>query len=192
MAGPWVRGVLVTLLTLGVVGTMYEVAMIRFAPILYGRYDRYDPWQIVNPGGLDTDRQGGKRTYALRSVYETLNAQLPASAIIQHNPATENFVPQALYSGHDFVAGDLGCVTAFGGDQSVCNQRVRRLVALFKLGSGNVEAICQDYGIDVLVAKDTDPAWHDRSSWIWSQRPVVANDYVRAFSCATATADVHP
>lgn len=178
---PWLRGALATFMILGILGTAYEVFMIRMSPILYDR------WQVADPGWLDTDRQSGKRTYALRRLYESLNEQLPASAVIQHNPATRNSVSHALYSGHDFVAGGLDCGTAFGGDPALCDQRVRRLVALFEFNADSLESTCLDYGIDVMVAKDTDPAWHDPSSWIWSQHPVIANRYVRAFLCGAAT-----
>jgi CRISPR/Cas system-associated exonuclease Cas4 (RecB family) len=32
-------------------------------------------------------------------------------------------------------------------------------------------------------AIDTDPAWSDRRSWVWTQPPVFANRYVRLFRC---------
>jgi hypothetical protein len=184
---PWLRGALAALLILGALGTAYEVFMIRMSPILYDR------WQIADPGWLDTDRQGGKRIYALRQLYESLNEQLPASAVIQPNPATRNSVSSTLYSGHDFAAGGLDCGTAFGGDRALCDQRVRRLVLLFARNIGSLESVCHDYGIDVMVAEDTDPAWHDPSSWVWSQRPIVANNYVRAFRCnASAAPGIQP
>ena len=61
----WFRGALATLLILGTLGTAYEVFIIRMSPILYDR------WQIADPGWLDTDRQGGRRTYALRRPLRT-------------------------------------------------------------------------------------------------------------------------
>ena len=181
---PWICGALATLLILGTLGTAYEVFMIRMAPVLYDR------WQIADPGWLDTDQQGGKRTYALRGLYESLNEQLPASAVIQPNPLARNLVPDALYSGHDFAAGGPDCGTALGGDRSACDQRVRGLRALFEFDGTGLADACRDYGIDVVIAKDTDPEWHNPSSWIWSQRPIVANNYVRAFRCNPAASAI--
>ncbi|MFZ3211162.1 MAG: hypothetical protein WA188_06565 [Terriglobales bacterium] len=177
---PWARGALATLLILGILGTTYEVFMLRMFPVLSDR------GSVAGLNWVDPDRQFGKRTYALRSAYEVLDAQLPASAVIQDNPATRDPIPDALYSGHDAAAGGLDCGTAFGGERGVCDERVQRLVALFE-SDGNLESACRDYGIDVVVAKDTDRAWRHRSSWIWTQNPTISNDYVRAFRCATAT-----
>ena len=178
---PLLRAALAGLLLLGTLGTAYEVFMIRMSPILWDR------WQIAELPWLDTDQRAGKRAFALRRIYEFLNQQLPASAVIQPNPSTRDWVHDALYSGHDFAAGGLDCGTAFGGDPALCGQRVRRLQALFEVKGGSLESVCRDYGIDVLVAKDTDPAWHDPSSWIWTEHPMAANNYVRAFRCGTAT-----
>jgi hypothetical protein len=183
--GPWARRAVAVLLILGVFGTAYETFMIRMAPLLRERV------QVAGLGWLDSDRQSAKRTYALRSLYESLDAQLPASAVIQHNPVTQNVIVHALYSGHDAAAGSPDCGTAFGGDPEVCGQRVRRLAALFEIPGGNPDDACQAYGIDVIVAKDTDGAWRNASSWIWTQRPVFANNYVRAFRCRSVTVAVY-
>jgi len=40
------------------------------------------------------------------------------------------------------------------------------------------------------VAKDTDPSWRDPASWVWTERPVFANAYIRLFACRTAIAKV--
>jgi hypothetical protein len=181
----WVRRTVAALLVVGVLGTAYEVFMIRMAPVLYDR------WGIAGIGWMEPDWKLGKRNYAVRSLYEALNAQLPSSATIQHNPNTKNFIPHGLYSGHDAAAGAPDCGIAFGGDPQLCRQRVARLAALFA-NQGNPERVCQDYQLDVLVAKDTDPAWRDRTSWVWSEPPLVANAYARAFRCGMATAGIKP
>jgi hypothetical protein len=183
---PWERRVLAVLLILGVLGTAYEGLMIRMATFLHDR------WQLAGLNWMDADGQFGKRTYALRSAYEALQAQLPASAVIQHNPVAPNSVTHSMYSEHDAVAGTPDCGIAFGGDSRECTARVRNLSALFTLPGGVPEDACRAYALDVLIAQDTDPAWHDPSSWIWLRRPVVANDYVRAFSCGAMAAGIRP
>jgi hypothetical protein len=42
--------------------------------------------------------------------------------------------------------------------------------------------------VDVLVAKDTDSAWSDRDGWVWREKPMYANSYVRLFGCGLRTA----
>lgn len=198
-AGPvprlWVRGALATLLLLGVLGTAYQVFMLRLFPYLSDRRT------IVGISWVDTrDRQFGKRAYALRSAYEALDAQLPASTIVQSNPANEFPILHMLYSGHDSAAatpaGDPECGTAFGGDPRVCALRMQQLAGLFDLpdggnGDGNGDAACREYGIGAIVVENSDRVWREPSSWIWSQPPVVANDYVRAFRCGSATPGTH-
>jgi hypothetical protein len=183
---PWVRRALATLLILGMLGTAYQVFMLRMFPVLLDR------GAIAGQSWVAPGRQFGKRAYALRSAYEVLDAQLPASAVLQSSPSTQDPILHMLYSGHDAAAGNGECGTDFGGDPGVCALRLRKLAGLFELpDGGNLDATCREYGIDAVVVEDSDPVWREPSSWIWSRRPAVANDYVRAFRCGTAPDSIH-
>ncbi|HLM79720.1 MAG TPA: hypothetical protein VK302_03715 [Terriglobales bacterium] len=181
--GRWVRGVLATLLILGMVSTAYQVFMLRMFPVLVDRETiagLSSSWVLAN-------RQFGKRAYALRSAYEVLDAQLPSSAVLQSNPSTEDLILHMLYSGHDAAAGNGGCGTTFGGDPGLCAPRLQKLAGLFELPDGsNLDATCREYGIDAVVVEDSDRVWREPSSWVWIRHPAVANNYVRAFRCGTA------
>ena len=184
--GPWARGALATLLILGVLGTAYQVFMLRMFPVLVDR------GAFRGLSWTDPDRQFGKRAYALRSAYEVLDAQLPSSAVLQSNPHAKDPILYMLYSGHDAAAGDAGCGTDFGGDSGLCALRVQKLAGLFTFPDGSdLDAVCQEYGIDAFVVEDLDRVWREPSSWVWSRRPVVANDYVRAFRCGQAAGNSH-
>ena len=184
--GPWARGALATLLILGVLGTAYQVFMLRMFPVLVDR------GAFRGLSWIDPDRQFGKRAYALRSAYEVLDAQLPSSAVLQSNPHAKDPILYMLYSGHDAAAGDAGCGTDFGGDSGLCALRVQKLAGLFTFPDGSdLDAVCQEYGIDAFVVEDLDRVWREPSSWVWSRRPVVANDYVRAFRCGQAAGNSH-
>jgi hypothetical protein len=175
---PWVCTVLATLLILGVLGTGYQMFMLRMYPVLVDRM------AITGLSWVAPNRQFGKRAYALRSAYETLNAQLPSSAVLQANPYTRDPILHMLYSGHDSAAADRGCGTDFGGDAGVCAERVPKLAGLFRLPNGSdLDAVCAGYGIAAVVVEDADLVWRDPSSWIWTRHPLIANDYVRAFRC---------
>ena len=179
--GSWARGTLATLLILGILGTAHQVFMLRMFPVLLDR------GEIAGRSWLVTDRQFGKRAYALRSVYEALDAQLPSSAVLQSNPIAQDTILQMLYSGHDAAACGSDCGTIFGGDPDLCAPRLQKLNGLFELPDGSsLDATCREYGIDAVVVEDSDPVWREPSSWIWSRRPAVANDYVRAFRCGAA------
>jgi len=183
---PWDRGALATLLILGVFGTAYQAFMLRMYPVLV------DCGAIAGESWVAPARQFGKRTYALRSAYEVLDAQMLSSAVVQSNPFTEDPILHMLYSGHDSAAGNGECGTTFGGDAGVCALRLQRLEGLFELPDGSdLDAACREYGIDTVVVEDSDRVWQEPSSWIWNRHPVVANDYVRAFRCGAAAAGIH-
>jgi len=183
---PWARGALATLLILGILGTAYQVFMLRMFPVLLDR------GAIAGLSWVAPNRQFGKRAYALRSAYEVLDAQLPSSAVLQSNPAKEDLILHMLYSGHDAAAGNGECGTTFGGDPGLCALRLQKLAGLFELpDGGNLDATCREYGIDAVVVEDSDRVWQEPSSWIWSRQPVVANDYVRAFRCGTTASGAH-
>jgi len=175
---PWARGALATLLILGILGTAYQVFMLRMFPVLLDR------GAIAGLSWVASDRQFGKRAYALRTAYEVLDAQLPSSAVLQSNPSTQDPILHMLYSGHDVAAGNGECGTTFGGDPGLCALRLRKLAGLFELPDGSdLDATCREYGINAVVVEDSDRVWREPSSWIWRRHPAVANDYVRAFRC---------
>jgi hypothetical protein len=51
---------------------------------------------------------------------------------------------------------------------------------------------CESIPADILVAKDTDAVWKDRRSWVWTEKPVYANSYIRLFACKTHTLRAGP
>ena len=173
-----VKIVLAALLVLGALGTTYQLFMLRMFPVLVDRE------VIAGPSWVVPHRHFGERAEALRSAYQTLNAQLPSSAIFQDNPDSQDLILRMLYSGHDAAAGNGECGTIFGGDAGVCSQRVRRLLTLFNLPEGSdLDATCSEFGINALIVEDADRVWRESDSWVWKRQPSVANDYVRAFHC---------
>jgi hypothetical protein len=186
LSARWTRGVLAILLLLGVVGTAFQVFMLRMFPVLSDR------GVIAGPGWMPEDRNFGKRAFALRSAYEALDRDLPPSAVFQNNPETENYILHMLYSAHDAAASNGRCSTDFGGDALVCDARLRRLNRIFNRSDpGEPDATCREYGIDAVLVEDSDGVWSDRSSWAWSQMPLFANDFFRAFRCGVLN-DTHP
>jgi hypothetical protein len=174
------KSLLRVLLVLGVAGVLYDLAILRFYPLLS------DAGRVPKIGWLAGDRQLGLRTYANREAYQWLRARTPQQAIIQQNPHPvyqETFY--GLYANRQTVAEDANCGAGFGGDPRECGPVLARLTPLFAAGAGSrsFADTCQNLPIDILVAKDTDPAWQDRNSWVWTRTPIFANDFVRLFSC---------
>ncbi|HEY1494503.1 MAG TPA: hypothetical protein VGF49_08160, partial [Candidatus Solibacter sp.] len=84
------------------------------------------------------------------------------------------------------------CLAAFGGDPKDCPPVLARLQGIFpppgQPPSTDIQEVCAALPVDVLVAKDTDGAWSNRASWVWREKPVYANHYVRMFRCGLRTA----
>ena len=166
---------LTALVALGVAGTVYDVLMLRFFPVMADA-------GIVSPAGwMAPDRQLGERTYAAREAY----AHLPAAARLQFNPHVDLQDTYAfLYSSRQIVAADEGCLANFGGDPADCAAMAPQLKPFYDSPAPqSIAGLCRTLPVDVLVAKDLDPVWSDRQSWVWKESPIFANGYFRLFSC---------
>jgi hypothetical protein len=138
------------------------------------------------------DREFGKRTYAARAAYEWAHSATPETATIQFNPEVVFQETTAmLYADRRAVAADTACNVNFGGDPKLCAPMVARLSELYHGSGGGTDAVCATLPIDVVVAKDTDPVWSDRGSWVWRQPADYASRYVRLFRCRKERASLH-
>lgn len=170
------------LLALGLIGTGYQVVMLRAFPILMdeGKLEGTALW-------LGDTHRFGEQTYALREAYEGLGRLLPAEAVIQYNPFAPAFIAHQFYSGHDAAIGLPLCGANFGGNVNQCIPRMVSAASLFsKLSqdeSANLDLTCNTYGIDAVLVDDSDPVWGKRDSWVWGRQPLLSNDHVRAFAC---------
>jgi hypothetical protein len=172
------------LIILGVLGSLNEVASLRAYPIVSDLADvpRYQ-W-------LAMDHELGRRTYALRTVYEQLKTELPPGAIVQHNPnGIPGDLPYGLYADRPVAAETPGCGILFGGDPKLCVSVLASLKPVFEgsLPAGEVDRTCSEWSISALLVKDTDPAWSDKKSWVWQRPPSIANEFVRTFPCGERT-----
>jgi len=175
--GFWGRQILAICLAIGTASTIFQMFMLRSAPMLTDR------GSITATHWVVSGQHFGRRAFALRSVYESTSLQLPPSAVLQRNPASRNIILHMLYSGHDEAAGNFDCWSDFGGDSAVCKLRVQSIVPIFFLPAADVDSVCRDYEISAVVVEDQDPVWQDPSSWVWSRQPLAANDFVRVIRC---------
>lgn len=172
------RALLSGLLILGAAGTSYDVLILRFFPVLadQGITAKF-PWMAGDP-------DLGKRNYAGREAFEWTTRATPADAVIQFNPKVVfQDMPAFLYSARRFAAANQNCMSAFGGDPALCPDMIAKLNLLYSSSPAPLASVCGNLPIDILVAKDTDPAWGDRQGWVWNTQPVYANAYYRVFRC---------
>ena len=166
------RPAIAALLVLGVAGSLYEVCMVRFYYVISGGFD-------------------GKRSYAIRQLYEGLKQMLAENAVVQHDP---NHLPgdvfYGLYADRQAAAETSQCGVVFGGDPALCPGVIGPINDLFEkpgaIAPENINTVCESLSIDTLVVKDGDKVWADKNSWVWKRQPILANDYARAFLCGRA------
>jgi len=176
------RILLAVLLAVGCLGVVYDLAILRFYPLLS------DMGKVPKIIWLASDEKLGLRTYANRKAYEWLKASSSMYTIVQQNPnpaIQDTFY--GLYADRRTVAEATDCGTTFGGDARECAPVVDKLMKLFP-GDGastpkSFREVCGSLPIDFVVARDTDAVWNDRSSWVWTAKSIYANDFVRLFSC---------
>jgi hypothetical protein len=173
---------LLVLAVLGLAGTVYDQALLRFYPPLS------DAKVLPKVPWLAADEKLGERTYANREAYEWLRAHSKATAMLQQNslPVVQDSFYE-LYANRRTVAEDVQCATQFGGDPEACEPLQDDLRPLFESQSGadKLDAVCATLPIDFVVAKDTDAAWRNPDSWVWLREPVFNNRFVRIFPCVT-------
>jgi hypothetical protein len=131
---------------------------------------------------ISPDGHFGERDFALRQTYEWLDSHIPTDAIVQPNPEAFQEVYGGLYSNRQYALESI-FFSNFGGNDAAFREYSARLPRIFHPGNDPVP-ICRELHIDVLVFKDIDPIWQDRSSWIWHHTPLYANDRSLAFPCA--------
>jgi hypothetical protein len=171
------KAVLGLFLILGAAGTMCDLVLVRLYPVMA------DAGKVPPLDWMGPDRQVGKRTYASRAAYEWVHQAIPETAVIQANPNVsfqETF--SMYYADRRNVAADTGCLTAFGGDPAECPDVVRPIERIYA-AADSLRKLCERIPADLLVAKDTDTVWANRNSWVWTERPLYANAYVRLFAC---------
>ncbi len=176
------KAFLVLLLVVGVGGTLYDVSILRLYPVLADR------GLVGMPGWMAPDRRLGARTYAVRAAYEWAERTLDVHATVQYDPhVIIQDTPAFYYADRAAVAGNEDCLATFGGDPALCDPMVAKLNEIYPTkGSApaSLADVCGSLPLDVVVAKDSDPVWRLRSSWVWQEKPVFANHYVRMFRCS--------
>jgi hypothetical protein len=177
----WLREVSALALLIGILCTICQALMQRFAlPMNEGVAAR-----LQNPA---PDRLS-RTVYASVIGYGQLNRRISKDVVVQYNPALPNeffrVINLAWINHQSVVESDKeGCGSTLGGDARGCPIIAAALDALFN-GSSAEQAlvVCHEFGIQYLVATIYDPAWTNRSSWVWRLRPVVANQDFRALDC---------
>ena len=132
-------------------------------------------------------RKWGERTFALREAFCFVNEEFPPNVIVQNNPSVETLVlTQGLYGMRQTVAAGELYAFIYGDFPETFQALAPAILPIFEdlqISYPEVQSICSQQKIDVLVAKDLDPVWADKNSWLWNTPPIFANNYARVYDC---------
>lgn len=123
----------------------------------------------------------------LRRTYEWISANTPPDALLQHDPTPALEALHAVYGNRQVAFSDWQYGTLYGVDPVRAVSLRTELAALFaapSLPAAAAAALAGRYGITTLVAKAEDPAWRNRSSWVWATPPRFATGSTRVIAVA--------
>jgi hypothetical protein len=164
------------LVLIGVLATAYDLASTRL----------YAPLKSAYGDAAFTDR-----FYAMRQAYRWLNSNVPDTAIVQHNPDVDKDFYHELYSRHSVIVSDRILGTLLGVSEERFNPVASQVAAAFSNPDQDevvrAKEMCQEFPINVIMVKDTDPVWNNSQSWVWRLEPIFSNGFARVFACEQLT-----
>jgi hypothetical protein len=177
----WLRSVASFALIIGIVSTLCQGLMLRFLiPI----------GEAHQSAANQPDAHSFPHYAYLSNIgYRALNASIPRDAVVQYNVNSSLpywTVPDRIGIQHQsaIFSDQLWCGSELGGDPSGCPTIAAAIDALYNSSTAEqARTTCRQYGIQYLVARISDPAWKDRSGWVWTLEPVVTDEEFRVLQC---------
>jgi len=177
----WLRSVGTVAIIFGGITTLYRALTLRF--IL--------PLSEVNVSAVHDPEVASlsHKAYISYIGYAKLDAAISRDAIVQFNPAKswifwKNLDLANINHQAAIASSVLWCGSELGGDPRGCAGMIDAIDPLFKGGTAeNARVTCRRFRIQYLVANIYDIAWNDRSSWVWTLKPVVSDEEFRALDC---------
>ncbi len=175
------RGTLLAMAGIGVVGTVYQLVGLRFYLPVEERLGRSDEMGL------------SERAMAWRRGFDEMDHSIPTAAIIQFNGAQpSDFVRYAeILNVRRQAANSLpGCASPFGGEAAACAEVEKRVARLFSpvagvaLSPAEAQAECGKIGVSYLVVTRWDSVWADQQGWVWRLPAAVDTGEVRVVGCA--------
>lgn len=177
----WLRSIGSLALIFGIIATVYQVLILRFyAPLADANMHASQDPAADNPF---------HNAYISSIGYGQMDRSIASNAIVQYNPTSSNLLDidlDFLWVDHQIAisSDQQGCGSELGGDPSGCPAMAAAIDSLFK-GAPAEQArnTCRQFGIQYLVARVYDPAWNDKTGWVWALPPVVPDQEFRALDC---------
>ncbi len=165
------------MLVVGYLTMSLEFFSLRVWPLLV------DTKIVGVPNGFSPDAHLGERTYSARLAYTYLEEHVPTDAITQNNPFGFLDRPSGLYGTHQMAISDR---TIYGVQLETYYAIANDVGSMFAGQAedwGSIDAKCEQYFIDVIIVKDTDPLWSELLLLKKYRLPLYENEYYSIYIC---------
>ena len=142
-----------------------------------------DAGAVGFPNYLSPDRQLGARTYRARQAYDYIREHVPASVLIQNNPRIAVDRPGGLYGDHQMVVAGRAAYGVAAQDFQRLSARIEPLFFSGRASWNEIDQICAQHAIGVLVFNDLDPIWKDLPGLSRGRHPLYSNDFYAVYAC---------
>ena len=140
------RRIIWLFLVIGVMTTTLDVFLLR----------TYD----LDVDSINPKAHNGERIIASRLAYDFIRDNLPENVVVQDNPELILDYPSGLYQTRQMAISDH---TSYGVPVDRYTAMVKGIGVVFSSADlknwQRIDQVCRRYFIDVLIYKNTDPAW---------------------------------
>ena len=174
---PLIRKLAVACIALGIATNVVDALLMRFT------FGMSDAGIALHHNTLRTP-DPPRTFFDLRTSYSWIRNHSPKNAVVQENPESWQTLAQGEYSERGTAI--YSSMPSFAGGTSVELDATSLSVnRLFSRGTNTaaMQSLCKRFGIDYIVVQEGDPAWGDRSSYVWHEDPVLNLPTVRTFEC---------
>jgi hypothetical protein len=174
--GEYRRGLL-WLVAIGVATTMFNLACLRWVPLVL------DSQALNEASGGPVDHRLGKRYRDLTEAFTWIRQNSPVSAVVQINPDRHDYA-WGLQADRPALAFGFECASYSGrAEECAMIQSALRPMFSSRPPPGALAVTCRAFPLDYLVVTDADLVWRDRRDWVWTEHPVFTREFVRVFAC---------
>ena len=146
----------------------------------------YQPLGLVGEEGL---RRSPTIDREVRAAYTWLAANTDRHLVVQHNPDAKRAFGYGLYGRSRVAVSDRDNSRLFGAPEAEIASRLDQLIPAFAtpMSADEARARFARYRIDIVLVTASDPAWDDKTSWVWAMPSLYATAQVRVLSVGANT-----
>jgi len=154
--------------------------LLGYATTLYGLFGLRFYGVLTTPCSIRCSAADPAIHRQLRDAYGWLGRHTPPSEVVQQRPGPYRAFDFGLY-GRNRVGVADNQATIFGVSKSAVKARIAALSPIFTTPMTAAEAAvrARSQGVEIMIAKATDPAWASPASWVWATAPIYQAPMVR-------------